>query len=149
MRDHAINPENVCFEITETAAIGNLIAASQFIDHLRQMGCKFALDDFGSGVSSFAYLKNLKIDIIKIDGYFVKNVLDGGINSAIVEAINHIGHVIGIKTIAEFVESDAILEKLRQIGVDYVQGFAVHATELLIDMPLDKVVNIGASKQVS
>lgn len=117
--------EKICFEITETAAISNLSAAIGFIDELKALGCKFALDDFGSGLSSFAYLKNIPVDLLKIDGMFVKDIDTNPTNFAMVKSIHEIGRVMGKKTIAEFVESDAILLKLREIGVNYAQGYGI------------------------
>ena len=122
---HQIPPQVICFEITETVAITNLRQAAQFMRSLKQVGCRFALDDFGSGMSSFAYLKNLPVDYLKIDGGFVKHIVDEPTDLAMVEAINHIGHVMGLQTIAEFVENDAILEKITAIRVDYAQGYGI------------------------
>jgi diguanylate cyclase (GGDEF)-like protein/PAS domain S-box-containing protein len=122
-----IPPNKICFEVTETAAIANLSNASRFINALKKLGCRFALDDFGSGLSSFAYLKNLPVDFLKIDGVFVKGIADDPIDFAMVKSINEIGHAMGKQTIAEFVENEVILDKLKraEIGVDYVQGYAI------------------------
>ena len=121
----------ICFEITETSAIANLAQASILIYKLKELGCRFSLDDFGSGMSSFAYLKHLPVDYLKIDGGFVKDMIDDPIDCAMVEAINHIGHVMNIETIAEFVENDAILDALRRIGVDYAQGYGIEKPRTL------------------
>lgn len=124
----------LCFEITETAAIGNLAIANQFILELRRLGCRFALDDFGSGLSSFTYLKNLSVDYLKIDGAFVRDTAYNEVDRAMVEAIHRIGHEVGLKTVAEYVESEQILEVLKQIGVDYVQGNYVHGPQPLASL---------------
>ncbi|MEG3885355.1 EAL domain-containing protein [Microcoleus sp. herbarium19] len=120
---HQIPPEIICFEITETVAIANLSKAASLIWKLKELGCQFALDDFGSGMSSFAYLKNLPVDYIKIDGNFIKNIADNPIDVAMVEAITKIAHVMGIKTVAEYVESQTVIDKLQELGVDYAQGY--------------------------
>ena len=125
LAEYRVPGEMISFEITETAAIANLSSASNFIRTLKQSGCSFSLDDFGSGLSSFAYLKNLPVDFLKIDGTFVKDMVEDPIDLAMVEAINQIGHVMKLETIAEFVESDAIFQHLCRIGVDYAQGFGV------------------------
>ena len=122
---YQIPPQKICFEVTETLAIGNLNQAARFIRQLKKLGCYFALDDFGIGMSSLAYLKNLPVDYLKIDGHFIKNIVQDPINAAMVEAINRIGHIMGLQTIAEFVENDAILAKIKDLHVDYAQGYGI------------------------
>lgn len=120
-----IRPNQLCFEVTETAAIANLNGAVECIKGLRALGCQVALDDFGSGMASFGYLKALPVDYVKIDGMFVKDMLDDPVDAAMVRSINDIGHVLGKLTVAEFVESPEILKQLQAIGVDYAQGYAL------------------------
>ncbi|MBE9077362.1 EAL domain-containing protein [Romeria aff. gracilis LEGE 07310] len=129
--EHQIPPGLICFEITETAAISNLSQAVQLIDNLRALGCRFALDDFGSGMSSLAYLKTLPIDYLKIDGSFIRQIVDSPIDAAMVQAIQQIGQEMGIQTIAEFVENEAIFDKLKAIGIDYVQGYGMGHPQIL------------------
>jgi diguanylate cyclase (GGDEF)-like protein/PAS domain S-box-containing protein len=125
IKNSGVPPEILVFEITETAVIANLCNASKLISTLREMGCRFALDDFGVGLSSFGYLKNLAVDYLKLDGCFVKNMVRDNIDHAMVKAINQIGHTMNIKTIAEFVEDEETLNAVREVGVDYAQGYFI------------------------
>jgi diguanylate cyclase (GGDEF)-like protein/PAS domain S-box-containing protein len=127
---HGIDPRRFCFEITETSVIANLDKARQFMRALRERGCRFSLDDFGSGLSSFAYLKNLEVDFLKIDGMFVKAIASNPIDRAMVASIHHVGRVMGLHTIAEFAENEDIIGVLKDIGVDYAQGYGVAKPEL-------------------
>ena len=135
LQDTGMEGEKICFEITETAAISNLNMATKFISALKGLGCRFSLDDFGSGLSSFGYLKNLQVDYLKIDGMFVKDIVEDPIDHAMVKSINEIGQVMGMKTIAEFVENDEIKGMLREIGVNYAQGYGIGKPQ-----PLDELL---------
>jgi len=128
---HQINANKITFEITETAAIQNIDRCLALISRLKSLGFQFSLDDFGSGLSSFSYLKNLTIDYLKIDGSFVKEIVNDPTSYAMVKSINEIGHAMGLKTIAEFVENKEILEQLKEIGVDFAQGYYIHKPEQL------------------
>ena len=126
-----VPPEAICFEITETAAIANLSAATRFMGELQRLGCRFALDDFGSGLSSFAYLKTLPVDYLKIDGHFVRDMLNDKVDRAMISAINDVGHTMSLQTIAEYVESQEILEELGRLDVDFAQGYAISKPQRL------------------
>jgi diguanylate cyclase (GGDEF)-like protein/PAS domain S-box-containing protein len=123
VRRGKVSPRRLCFEITETATIANLGRARQFILTLKELGCRFVLDDFGSGLSSFAYLQSLPVDFLKIDGEFVRHLPSDPVQRALAESIHHVGHLMGLVTIAESVESEAAWQALQEIGVDYAQGF--------------------------
>ena len=120
-----ISPSSVCFEITETAAVANFFYAERLLEVLKGMGCSFSLDDFGSGLSSFGYLKRLNVDYLKIDGSFVKSMLEDKKDYALVKSINQIGKELGMKTIAEFVENDNLYKELKELDVDFVQGYGI------------------------
>ncbi len=122
-------PSAICFEITETAAIANLARAARFIRRFRDLGCRFALDDFGTGLSSFAYLKSLPVDYLKIDGSFVRGIGEDRIDNAVIDAIHRLGKAAGARTIAECVENEATLERVREIGIDCAQGHFLHRPE--------------------
>ena len=125
LTESGLNPALLCFEITETSAISHLPNAVRLMKELQQLGCRFALDDFGAGMSSFTYLKHLPVNYLKIDGAFVNDMLQDPTSRAMVEMIHRIGHVMGKQTIAEFAESPAIVDALQRIGVDHAQGYAV------------------------
>ena len=135
LRQYALPGPQIGFELTETAAIGNLASASQLMTRLRGLGSPIALDDFGSGMSSFSYLKALPIDFLKIDGAFVRDIATDPVDRAVVEAIQRIGRVMGIQTIAESVENELALQALTSIGVDYAQGMHVARAALLSELP--------------
>lgn len=122
---------NLCLEITETAAIANLDNALQLISDLRVLGCRFALDDFGSGLSSFAYLRSLPVDYLKIDGTFVRDMHQDPVDAAMVEAIHKVAKLMGVRTVAEYVEDEATARMLREMGVDYAQGYHIHRPQPL------------------
>ena len=124
-KTYNIDPQIICFEVTESAAITHLEQAVIFIKRLREHGFLFALDDFGTGMSSFAYLKNLPVNFLKIDGSFVKDIIDDPIDHAMVKSINDIGHIMGLKTIAEYVESEEIKKELIRLNIDYLQGYEI------------------------
>jgi len=136
--EHKLPAQKICFEVTETAAITNLTSTVEFINQLKQLGCQFALDDFGAGLSSFSYLKSLPVDYLKIDGGFVRDMIEDPMDAAIVAAVNNIGHVAGLKTVAEFVENYEIIDALKTIGVDYAQGYA-----LAKPAPLEDLLIVG------
>ncbi|AND71012.1 hypothetical protein ATSB10_35580 [Dyella thiooxydans] len=133
--EQQVSPARICFEVTETAVISEIYKAQKFIGLLRARGFRFALDDFGSGMASFGYLKHLPLDYLKIDGAFVRQMRSDRADRAMVDSINQIGKIFGLRTIAEFVENDATRDLLREIGVDYVQGHGVARP-----MPLDELL---------
>ncbi len=137
INDSSLSPSQLTFEITETAAIANLRDASKFIGKLKDMGCEFALDDFGSGFCSFNYLKKLPVDKLKIDGSFVKNLADTHVDQAMVQSMNQIAHALGKKTIAEFVENDQTLQLLKRYGIDFAQGNYLGKPSAQIYSPMD------------
>jgi len=139
---YRVSPTMICFEITETAAIANLSHARDFIVRMKKMGCQFALDDFGSGLSSFGYLKSLPVDYLKIAGDFVRDVVDDPVDHAMVEAINQIGHVMQLITIAESVETPEVFARLRASGVDYCQGLGID-----VPKPFHEILKLPASER--
>ena len=129
---NAVPARQVCLEITETVAVRDLLRVVRMIERLRAAGCRIALDDFGAGMASFGYLKNLPVDIIKIDGGFVRSLDSDPMNRIIIDAVTRIGHQRGAKVVAEWVEDARCLEVLRSLGVDYAQGFFLHRPERVL-----------------
>ena len=134
LEQYQLDASDICFEITESAAIANIEDARLFIDQVHVLGCQFSLDDFGTGLSSFAYLKNLHVDYLKIDGAFVRDIILDSVCESMVSAINQVGHAMKLKTVAEFVETEAIKQKLIDIGVDYGQGSSISKPQLFRDI---------------
>ena len=129
LAQHRVDPSRVCFEITETVAVRHLSQVARFVQRLRGAGCLMALDDFGAGMSSFGYLKNLPVDIIKIDGSFIRDMLEDPVSHAMVRAATDIGHRLGLLVVAEWVASERVMQALRELGVDLAQGFSLHHPE--------------------
>ena len=123
IKAYKINPSSLCFEITENVALADLKHVVRFISTLKELGCCFSMDDFGNGLSSFGYLKDIPLDYLKIDGRLVKDMITDPIDHAMVEAIHNIGHVMGLMTVAEWVENAKTIQLLKEMGVDYAQGF--------------------------
>jgi len=147
LKESRVPAENICFEVTETAAVTNLMSAQRFIRTLKELGYKFSLDDFGTGLSSFAYLKNMQVDYLKIDGSFVKVIIEDKSTQALVVGMNQIGHALNLKTIAEYVENEAIEERLQKIGVDFAQGYGVGKPRPLDEALAEMVEMESAQKQ--
>lgn len=137
---YSFDAQRFCFEITETAAISHIVIAEKFITELKALGCRFALDDFGSGLSSFGYLKSLPVDYLKIDGMFVKDMIEDKVDYAMVKAIDDVGKIMQMQTIAEFVENKSIKDVLSEIGVDYAQGYGIHKPQ-----PFEEIINAECS----
>jgi diguanylate cyclase (GGDEF)-like protein len=129
LEDYGVSPQRICFEITETAAVSSMSRAVEFMQRLRSAGCKFSLDDFGSGMASFGYLKNMPVDFIKIDGSFIRNIETDPVSYSIVRAVTDIGHQLGLQVVAEWVADERARDLLRGLSVDYAQGFAIHRPE--------------------
>ena len=141
-RQYKIDGNKFCFEITETVAISDILMVGDFILALKKLGCKFALDDFGSALSSLGYLKTLPIDYLKIDGVLVKDIVEDKIDYAIVKAINEIAHTLGMQTVAEFVENNDIKKILIELGVDYAQGYGIHRPQ-----PFEEILSLLSDNQ--
>lgn len=146
MNEFEIQPGLICFEISEASAISNLIKTVKLIEELNTQGFKFAVDDFGSSLSSLNYLKDLPVDYLKIDGSFVCDMVDSKMDHAMVAAINQIGHIMGVKTIAEFVENEDIIKQLQHLGVDFVQGYGISRPKPLSDATLQDMLRLASFK---
>ena len=145
-----VDPKTICFEVTETAAIANFSVAIEFINCLRELGCRFALDDFGSGLSSFSYLKRLPLDFLKIDGLFVRDMLDDPVDLAMVRTIHDVAKVLKLQTIAEWVEDEATLDSLKSIGIDYAQGFHISRPTMVSELlPSAVATEKGGSPEIA
>lgn len=131
INEYELDAKQICFEITETAAIANFNNASVFIEKVREIGCSFALDDFGSGMCSFNYLKSFQVDYVKIDGSFISSMQENDVDRTIVKSINKISHRSGFKTIAEFVENDEILKQVKGLNIDFAQGYGLHKPKII------------------
>lgn len=141
INNYDINCEQIVFEITESIIISDINRANEFITKLRELGCRFALDDFGMGLSSLEYLKHLQVDYIKIDGYFVRDIINDPIDREIVRSINQVCQIMGVKSIAEFVETEEIYDELHKLGVDFIQGYWVSKPQPLL--PVDEEQNFA------
>jgi EAL domain-containing protein (putative c-di-GMP-specific phosphodiesterase class I) len=149
IKDTGIDPAALTFEVTETTAISNIDIAINLLTKLRDMGCKTALDDFGSGMSSFAYLQELPVDIVKIDGRFVRNITNSSVDQAMVRAMNDIAHALDKQTVAEFVENEHHLKMLSVIGVDFAQGYHLGKPKLITEVSSQLVAELGKSSKLA
>ena len=139
IKKSALPPEHLCFEITETATMSQISKTTFFITKLQEIGCQIALDDFGVGLSSFSYIRNFPVNFIKIDGSFIRKIVDNKLDRGIVQTINILAHELGMQTIAEYVENKAILQAIKEIGIDYAQGFAIDKPVSLVSILSDSV----------
>lgn len=144
LQEFNVSPRQIIFEITETSAISDFHKASKLINSVRELGCRFSIDDFGIGMSSFFYLKTLPIDVIKIDGTFIQDINTDRINEAMVEAINNVGNIMNVPTVAEFVETKEEFNKLRELGINFAQGYYISEPKRLT---LDSIKNIPEENQ--
>jgi EAL domain-containing protein (putative c-di-GMP-specific phosphodiesterase class I) len=143
-----VPPTCIGFEVTESAAVTHMSRAVEFINTLRAKGCRFSLDDFGSGLSSFTYLKNMPVDYLKIDGAFVRNSPDDDADLAMVTSINQVAHILGIRTVAEYVETRAIRDAMARIGVDYGQGICLASPQPLAQIVAKMSIGVSVGKPV-